>query len=53
VRSELGHGSTFSFSLPREERAQLPAIIFGERASALAAPEHAVEARVGGQETAP
>jgi PAS domain S-box-containing protein len=30
VRSELGQGSTFSFSLPRNERAQLPAVIFGE-----------------------
>jgi PAS domain S-box-containing protein len=29
VRSELGQGSTFSFSLPREEKAQLPMVIFG------------------------
>jgi PAS domain S-box-containing protein len=30
VQSELGQGSTFSFSLPREERAQLPTVIFGD-----------------------
>jgi signal transduction histidine kinase len=29
VRSELGQGSTFSFSLPRAEKAQLPMVIFG------------------------
>ena len=29
VASEVGRGSTFSFSLPREERTQLPATIFG------------------------
>jgi PAS domain S-box-containing protein len=29
VFSELGRGSTFSFSLPREERRQLPSMIFG------------------------
>jgi PAS domain S-box-containing protein len=29
VRSELGKGSTFSFSLPREETAQLPIVLFG------------------------
>ncbi|MEO7003025.1 MAG: ATP-binding protein, partial [Ktedonobacterales bacterium] len=28
VESELGHGSTFFFSLPREEREQLPMVIF-------------------------
>ena len=29
VSSELGRGSTFSFSLPREERAAAPLVIFG------------------------
>ncbi len=29
VNSELGRGSTFSFSLPREERPQAPMVIFG------------------------
>lgn len=29
VQSELGRGSTFSFSLPREEKAQAPMVIFG------------------------
>ncbi len=29
VASELGRGSTFSFSLPREEPGQLPTVIFG------------------------
>ena len=29
VRSELGRGSTFSFSLPREEKPQAPMVIFG------------------------
>jgi signal transduction histidine kinase len=32
VHSELGEGSTFSFSLPREEKAQLPMVIFGNSA---------------------
>ncbi len=32
VRSELGQGSTFSFSLPREEKAQPPMVIFGDGA---------------------
>ncbi|MGH2487181.1 MAG: sensor histidine kinase, partial [Ktedonobacterales bacterium] len=31
VQSELGHGSTFSFSLPREEKPQAPMVIFGSR----------------------
>jgi PAS domain S-box-containing protein len=31
VQSELGRGSTFSFSLPREERPQAPMVIFGSR----------------------
>jgi signal transduction histidine kinase len=31
VQSELGHGSTFSFSLPREEQPQAPMVIFGSR----------------------
>jgi PAS domain S-box-containing protein len=34
VRSELGSGSTFSFSLPREEKAPLPMVIFGNGKSA-------------------
>lgn len=29
VRSELGHGSSFFFSLPREERSSLPRVVFG------------------------
>lgn len=29
VQSELGRGSTFSFSLPREEKPQAPMVIFG------------------------
>jgi PAS domain S-box-containing protein len=29
VRSELGTGSTFFFSLPRSEKSQLPAVLFG------------------------
>jgi PAS domain S-box-containing protein len=29
VQSELGHGSTFSFSLPREEKSPLPMVLFG------------------------
>lgn len=29
VTSELGRGSTFSFSLPRKEKPQLPLVIFG------------------------
>ncbi len=29
VESELGQGSTFSFSLPREEHSPLPGVIFG------------------------
>ena len=29
VSSELGRGSTFSFSLPREERTSAPLVIFG------------------------
>src|SRR6185437_6597163 len=29
VRSELGHGSTFSFSLPREEKPQSSMVLFG------------------------
>ena len=31
VESELGKGSTFSFSLPRMEKAQLPMVLFGAR----------------------
>jgi PAS domain S-box-containing protein len=31
VQSELGRGSTFSFSLPREEKPQAPMVIFGSR----------------------
>jgi signal transduction histidine kinase len=38
VQSELGQGSTFSFSLAREERAKLPAVIFGEQLIAPAPP---------------
>jgi signal transduction histidine kinase len=33
VRSALGKGSRFSFSLPREEKAQFPSTIFGEHAA--------------------
>ncbi|HEV2237800.1 MAG TPA: ATP-binding protein, partial [Ktedonobacterales bacterium] len=33
VSSELGQGSIFSFSLPREERRQLPNVIFGNGAA--------------------
>jgi signal transduction histidine kinase len=29
VHSELGRGSTFSFSLPRKERRELPHVVFG------------------------
>ncbi len=29
VESELGRGSTFSFSVPREERSPLPTVVFG------------------------
>lgn len=29
VQSELGHGSTFSFSLPRDEKRRAPMVIFG------------------------
>jgi signal transduction histidine kinase len=31
VESELGKGSTFSFSLPRMEQAQSPIVVFGAR----------------------
>ncbi len=31
VESELGKGSTFTFSLPRMEQAQLPIVVFGAR----------------------
>ena len=39
VSSELGRGSTFSFSLPREERAAAPLVIFGGAGEAEQAPE--------------
>ncbi|HEX5441725.1 MAG TPA: ATP-binding protein, partial [Ktedonobacterales bacterium] len=38
VRSELGAGSTFFFSLPRTEKPQLPVVLFG-------APHEAANAR--------
>jgi PAS domain S-box-containing protein len=38
VQSELGRGSTFSFSLPREEKPQAPMVIFGSRDQKYARP---------------
>jgi hypothetical protein len=40
VQSELGRGSTFSFSLPRDEKYQAPMVIFGGTAAG-ARMEHA------------
>jgi PAS domain S-box-containing protein len=42
VRSQLGRGSTFSFSLPRQEKAQLPTVIFGDEGRSRATHEQAV-----------
>jgi signal transduction histidine kinase len=52
VQSELGQGSTFSFSLPREERRPLPTMIFGggEAAPSPDAPPTAAVAGAAGQE---
>jgi PAS domain S-box-containing protein len=43
VSSELGSGSTFSFSLPREERPRAPMVVFGghERAARRGEADHA------------
>ena len=39
VNSELGRGSTFSFSLPREERAAAPLVIFGAASASVQEPD--------------
>ena len=39
VNSELGRGSTFSFSLPREERAAAPLVIFGAASAGAQEPD--------------
>lgn len=51
VSSELGRGSTFSFSLPREERTAAPLVIFGSASDTLQTPlSSATDALLAGRD---